>query len=359
MESCLIQLIVPQGTGNGIAEWLEDDIIDFWTVELDDEHVQHNIISYSNKVELIIDKLDNRYRQHPQYRLVMSKLGICLPEPKIEEQPEDKQTATNNQIKPPKSGSRTISRQELVATLSSSTKLNATYIMMLLLSVAVAIVGLLNNNIAVVIAAMVIAPLLGPNITLALATSMVDYQLGGRAVLVGSFGAALALIIALILGKTLPPDSLYSVEIMNRTNITYGDFILALAAGAAGTLAFTTGGSGTLIGVMVAVALLPPLLVFGLKFGSGETEQAFRAGLLFTVNFIGVNLAAVLTFVIQGIRPQGWWQANKARKTSVIAIIAWAILLIGLLITIYLYNQDSIQLNVTTPANSLSSMHFD
>ena len=341
MDTCLIQLIVPQGMGDNIAEWLEDDIIDFWTVELDDAHVQHNIVSQNTMVEQIIDKLDDRYRHHEEYRLVMTKLGISLPEPK---QSEPDPLEDNIDKNAPTSGSRTVSRQELIAILSSSTKLNSTYITMLLLSVAVAIVGLLNNNIAVVIAAMVIAPLLGPNITLALATSMVDYSLGWRAIIVGSLGAAIALVIAVILGFTLPLESLSSSEIMNRTKITYGDFILALAAGAAGTLAFTTGGSGTLIGVMVAVALLPPLLVFGLKIGSGEAQQAVGAGLLFIVNFIGVNLAAVLTFVIQGIRPQGWWQADKARKTSVIAITAWAILLCAMLLAIYLYNHDSIKL---------------
>ena len=57
------------------------------------------------------------------------------------------------------------------------------------------------------------------------------------------------------------------------------------------------------------------------------------------MNFIGVNLAAVLTFVIQGIRPQGWWQADKARKTSIIAITAWALLLSGLLAAIYFLNK--------------------
>ena len=349
MDTCLIQLIVPQGMGENISRWLEDDIIDFWTVELDDAHVQHNIISQNTRVEQIIDKLDDRYRHHEEYRLVMTKLGVSLPEP----DPAEQSSSDTGLLKKASfSGSRTVSRQELVALLSSSTKLNATYLMMLLLSVAVAIVGLLNNNIAVVIAAMVIAPLLGPNITLALATSMVDYSLGWRAIMVGSIGAGIALVIAFVLGSILPAESLDSVEILNRTKITYGDFVLALAAGAAGTLAFTTGGSGTLIGVMVAVALLPPLLVFGLKIGSNETQQAIGAGLLFTVNFIGVNLAAVLTFVIQGIRPQGWWQADQARKTSIIAIAAWAVLLVGMLLAIYIYNRESIKLVVTAAVNS-------
>lgn len=340
MDTCQIQLIVPRGAGENIANWLADDIIDFWTIDLDDAHVQHNIITQNTRVEQIIDKLDDRYRHHDEYRLVMTKLGVSLPEPKADEEQQADNDIANNMARP---SSRTVSRQELVAILSYNTKLNSTYIMMLLLSVAVAIVGLLNNNVAVVIAAMVIAPLLGPNITLALATSMIDYKLGWRAVMVGSAGAAIALGIAILLGYLLPAESLGSTEILNRTKISYGDFILALAAGAAGTLAFTTGGSGALIGVMVAVALLPPLLVFGLKIGNGEMQQAVNAGFLFTVNFIGVNLAAVMTFVIQGIRPQGWWQADKARKTSVIAIATWAILLIGLLLAIYFYNQDSIQ----------------
>ena len=335
MDTCLIQLIVPTGVGKSLSQWLENDIIDFWTVQLDDEHIQHNIVAQSNMVEEIIDKLDDRYRQHEEYRLMMTKLGVSLPQPVETEEP----TEEINSKKPSKPSSRTVSRHELIATLSSSTQLNRTYILMLLLSVAVAIVGLVNNNVAVVIAAMVIAPLLGPNITLALATSMVDFDLAWRAVLVGSCGAGLALIIAIILGNIMPDDALNSIEILNRTKITYGDFILALAAGAAGTLAFTTGGSGTLIGVMVAVALLPPLLVFGLKLGNGEIQQALGAGLLYVVNFIGVNLAAVLTFVFQGIRPQGWWQADKARKTSIIAISAWALLLIGLLLAIYFFKR--------------------
>ena len=267
MDTCLIQLIVPTDVGDNLHKWLEMDIIDFWTVHLDDEHVQHNIVSQSNKVEQIIDKLDDRYRHHDEYRLMMTKLGISLPEPKLKEEQSELQDQAGNSSK---NSSRTVSRHELIATLSASTQLNSSYLIMLLLSVAVAIVGLMNNNIAVIIAAMVIAPLLGPNITLALATSMVDLDLAWRAVLVGSCGAALALIIAIVLGNILPDDALSSSEIMNRTRISYGDFILALAAGAAGTLAFTTGGSGTLIGVMVAVALLPPLLVFGLKLGNGE-----------------------------------------------------------------------------------------
>ncbi len=336
MDTCLIQLIVPTGVGKSLSQWLKKDIVDFWTVQLDDEHVQHNIVTPSNMVEQIIDKLDDRYRHHQEYRLMMTKLGISLPEPAINEEPPEQVT---NGKKTKKPGSRTVSRQELMATLSSSTKLNSTYILMLLLSVAVAIVGLINDNVAVVIAAMVIAPLLGPNITLALATSLVDFDLAGRAVLVGSCGAAIALAIAIGLGYTLPDETLSSVEILNRTRISYGDFVLALAAGAAGTLAFTTGGSGTLIGVMVAVALLPPLLVFGLKLGNGEIQQAIGAGLLYVVNFIGVNLAAVLTFVFQGIGPQDWWQADKARKTSVIAITIWAILLISLLLVIYFLNR--------------------
>ena len=335
MDTCLIQLIVPTGVGNSLSQWLEQDIIDFWTVQVDEEHVQHNIVSQSNRVEDIIDKLDERYRHHDEYRLMMTKLGLSLPQP-VENKEQENQDEEQKSSKP---GSRTVSRQELIATLSASTKLNSTYLLMLLLSVAVAIVGLMNDNIAVVIAAMVIAPLLGPNITLALATSMVDFELAWRAVFVGSCGAALALTIAILLGYSLPDALLNSTEILNRTKISYGDFILALAAGAAGTLAFTTGGSGTLIGVMVAVALLPPLLVLGLKLGSGEIQQAIGAGLLYTVNFIGVNLAAVLTFVFQGIRPQGWWQADKARKTSILAISAWAILLSGLLLAIYILNR--------------------
>jgi uncharacterized membrane protein len=121
-----------------------------------------------------------------------------------------------------------------------------------------------------------------------------------------------------------------SPEVATRTGVGLGDIAVALASGCAGTLAFTTGVSTTLIGVMVAVALLPPLVTFGLLLGGGHLAPAMGALSLFLMNLICVNLAGVTTFLLQGIRPATWWEKNRAANASRIAVGLWVALLAAL-----------------------------
>jgi uncharacterized hydrophobic protein (TIGR00341 family) len=120
-----------------------------------------------------------------------------------------------------------------------------------------------------------------------------------------------------------------------RTRVGYPDLALALAAGAAGTLAYSRGISGAVIGVMVAVALMPPLVVFGLLLGDGQTTLALRALLLVATNLICVNLAGVGMFLLQGIRPRTWWEEARARKATRMAFIFWGALVLLLAVAMY------------------------
>ena len=119
-------------------------------------------------------------------------------------------------------------------------------------------------------------------------------------------------------------------EVASRTRAGPGDFAVALASGCAGALAFTTGVSATLIGVMVAVALLPPLVTFGLLLGGGHPALAMGALSLFLMNLICVNLAGVTTFLVQSIRPATWWEKDRAKTATRIAIGLWVALLAAL-----------------------------
>src|SRR5690606_22752005 len=100
--------------------------------------------------------------------------------------------------------------------------------------------------------AMVMAPLLGPNMAFSLATILGDLKLGTYALRTGLFGLSTALAIALGIGYFVPFDA--NVEaIRQRTEVGLGDVVLALASGTAGALAITSATSAALIGVMVAV----------------------------------------------------------------------------------------------------------
>jgi uncharacterized hydrophobic protein (TIGR00341 family) len=229
-------------------------------------------------------------------------------------------------------GSR-ISREELYSDIEETTRLSWVFVTMVVLSTIVAAIGLLKDNVAVVIGAMVIAPLLGPNVALALATTLGDAHLGRRSVKASLIGFLIALGISITAGCLFAIDS-ESPELLARTTVDLGDILLALAAGSAGTLAFTAGVAVSLIGVMVAVALLPPLVTTGLMLGAGHHGLALGAFLLLGANVICVNLSGVITFLSQQVRPNSWWESNKAKRATRIAIMLWTILLLALALII-------------------------
>jgi uncharacterized membrane protein len=112
--------------------------------------------------------------------------------------------------------------------------------------------------------------------------------------------------------------------------------VLALAAGSAGALAFTSGVPSVVVGVMVAVALLPPLVVAGLLAGAGHWMPAAGALVLLLTNVTCVNLAGVVTFLLQKVRPRTWWEADRARSSTRLAVAVWILMLAVLLALILL-----------------------
>jgi uncharacterized membrane protein len=113
-----------------------------------------------------------------------------------------------------------------------------------------------------------------------------------------------------------------------------------VAAGSAGALAFTTGLPAALVGVMVAVALLPPLAAAGLLAGSGLWGPAGGAFLLVVTNVVCVNLAAIVTFLAQRVRPRTWWEEEKAKKATRVALATWITLLAALVGVILLWGRS-------------------
>ena len=182
---------------------------------------------------------------------------------------------------------------------------------------------------------MVIAPLLGPNIALALAATLGDTSLIWTSLKTNLAGLGLALSISLIIGLILPID-LSSQELISRTYVGMDSVVLALASGAAAVLSLTTGLSSVLVGVMVAVALLPPTATIGLMLGSGQMGLAVGAALLLAVNIVCVNLVAKTVFLARGIKPRTWLEKRKAKQSMVTYMVFWILSLLVLLIAIYL-----------------------
>lgn len=298
-----------------------DSVLGVWTYDYDDEHSGVRILLDSKHVEEILDRLSHRFEGQKSFRALVFRLEAALPRPEPKENDGEKAE--------PKYGRSRLSRAELYAQAHEGAELNWVYFAAIVLSTVVALIGLERNDVAVIIGAMVLAPLLGPNVSLAMATTLGDEELWASAFRKGVLGLAVALALSVAAGALLPVN-IYSEAIQARTHPSLPDLALAAAAGIAGGIAFTTGVPASLIGVMVAVALLPPAVVLGVAAGLQNWPMASGAALLLAVNLVCVNLTAIATFAAQGIRPRNWWKADQARRATLRALVAWALLLAAL-----------------------------
>lgn len=331
-----IEVVIPEEDKQTFEKLLEDDSVEhFWQDLSESSGYVLKVLVDASHTEQFLDKAEKMFGDRDDYRLVMVSVEATIPRYEETEE-EEKEEENNSEPEPweePLKGLR-VSREELYSDISDGVKLTRTYMAMVILSTVVAALGILRDNTAVVIGAMVIAPLLGPNVGLALSTALADLKLGRLSLLTNITGLAAALAVSVALGIFMNVDqNLY--QISSRTELHLSDIALALASGAAGVLAYTVGMSAAVIGVMVAVALLPPLVVTGLLAGDMQWELAFFSFILLLTNVICVNLAAVATFIIQGVRPRRWYEAEQAKKTNKIALSIWISLMIALALIIY------------------------
>jgi uncharacterized hydrophobic protein (TIGR00341 family) len=227
------------------------------------------------------------------------------------------------------------SREELYTEIAKGARLDNNFLFLVVLSTIVATIGLAENNVAVIIGAMVIAPLLGPIIAFAFATSLGDKALSKQGFITSSVGLGLAFLLSLLFSWVWPMD-LTGHEIQARTDVGLDGVALALASGAAAVLSLTTGLSSALVGVMVAVALLPPTAVFGLMIGSAQWYHAAGAALLLIVNIVCVLLSAKIVFLWQGVKPRDWFASTRAQQSLRFYILLWSALLLILIATMSL-----------------------
>lgn len=331
-----IEVVIPKGGREDFESLLKEDSVEhYWNEASESSGYLLKALVDANKTEAFLDKAEQLMGEKKGYRLVMQEVEATLP--RVEEPQEDEEKPDESeQTDPwntPLQGIR-VSREELYNDISDSVNLSGVYLAMVTFSTIVAALGVLRDSTAIVIGAMVIAPLLGPNVALALSTTLGDSSLFKKSVRTNISGISVALFISITLGFFLNIDS--SVyQLASRTQVHLSDIALALASGAAGVLAYTIGMSAAVIGVMVAVALLPPLVTAGLLIGDMQWSLAYYAILLLTTNVICVNLAAVATFTVQGIKPRTWYKAEKAKKINKIAFSVWMTLLIILGILIF------------------------
>lgn len=185
----LLEVIVPEQYFNDISGILSaNEITEYWQTCSCESRVIFKIILQAEKTESLMDKFERRFKHLEDFRLILLPLEASCPTPRDIEQ----KSRENESDREKEKTALRISRQELYNQVYHGSLLSRVFLVMVVLSAIVAAVGLLRNNVAVIIGAMVIAPLLGPNVALSLAAALGDGDLGSRAVRTAAAGSMLA-----------------------------------------------------------------------------------------------------------------------------------------------------------------------
>jgi uncharacterized hydrophobic protein (TIGR00271 family) len=221
-------------------------------------------------------------------------------------------------------------RAEVLWQMRTAARANVDYYALILLASAIATLGLLQNSAAVIIGAMLVAPLMSPMMAIAHGLTQGSLRLLRHAVESTVKGIALAVGVSLALSLLLP-SARPSAEILARSEPNLLDLLVALASGAAAAYALSRKKvAAALPGVAIAAALVPPLCVVGYGLGISDLGIAGGASLLFTTNLSAIVLAGVVVFLLLGFRPVHARGGAQLRRGIILAGIALLILSVPL-----------------------------
>jgi len=235
----------------------------------------------------------------------------------------------------------------LFSSLREESRLSSTFMVLLILATMIATFGLFINSSSVIIGAMLLAPLMQPIVSLSMGVLRQDSMLELSSAKTISVGVLSVLLTAAVIAWFIPIEMMTS-EMSGRLFPTTLDLFVAIASGMAAAYAKSNEKIlGSLAGVAIAVALVPPIAVAGIGLGWAEWHMFSSAFLLFLTNLVGIVLAAALTFVILGYSP-----IRVARK----GIITW--FLIAVLVAIPLYNSFEKMKENSAIQKKLANIHF-
>ena len=216
---------------------------------------------------------------------------------------------------------------------------------MLMLSAIISTLGLLANSVAIIIGAMIIAPLMGPIIGMAFSVAMGNRKLLRRSSFTLLKGVLLTIIASWLTTSIVGFETVDS-EILSRTNPTLIDFGIAMAAGLAGAFTQTRRSiSDAIPGVAIAVALVPPLSVIGIGLSMGDQTIAMGSFLLFLTNLICIIFFGSLVFLFQSY-------GNLDRAKKGLAFSTVVMLALGIPLTLSM-RELMIRKNVTSQVSDL------
>lgn len=351
----LVQVLIPDGDRTDVLAILDDERIDYTVSEETGRGDFEAVVSFpipDAGVEPVLEKLYTVGIKEHSYTIVLPTETVVS---------ERIETLENRY-----QGHR-IARDELIARTEELAPATSTFFIFLIVSTLIATTGLLLDSAATIIGAMVIAPLMGPAISASVGAVLADSDMTSRGVTLQVTGLLTVVLTAACLGVLLnetvllPPVDIRTIpQVLERTSPNFLSLFLALGSGVAGAVSIIRGAGSALVGVAIAVALIPPAATSGLGLAWGYPGVVLTAGVLVLVNLLAINLSALILLWIAGYRPEKRehagraWQGVRVR----IGVLVCSLLLLSVVLGTVTWASFAVG-TVETTANTEVEAMFD
>lgn len=221
---------------------------------------------------------------------------------------------------------------ELHSSYDGEARLNEPFIVLTVGASLIATLGLLADNAAVVIGAMVVAPWILPLRVAVFALLSGSRRILFRSVATLGAGAGITLLLSLLLGWIARTSGLLLIDalpdqVLARSEPTLLDLGIALAAGAVATYAKVNAKAvSSMAGTAIAVALVPPVCVMGLMLAAHDLAAARGAGLLYAANLLGILIGGLIVLAIR--EPYFREKLRHSRRSRLPVLISVGLLLL-------------------------------
>jgi uncharacterized hydrophobic protein (TIGR00341 family) len=322
----IVQIFVPMGMRQLVLEVLDNEMIDYAVWDETGRKGFEALVQFpisSLGVELILEKLRKAGLSENAYKIVLIPDAIV----------SSHTIALRRQYL----GTR-ISREELISLAEDLEPDMPTFLAFIVVSTLIAAGGLLLDSAATIIGAMVVAPLMGPAISTSVGTVLYKRKLVSRGIEMQVIGLLVAIAVGFVVGMLLknsiflPPglDIAKIPQMAERTNPTFMSLFLALGAGTAGALSVIRSQGSALVGVAIAIALIPPAAASGLGLAWGLPEVSIPAAVLVLVNLLSINVSALIMLWISGFRPVDV-KASVSARTAVLTNVMFLVIILAFL----------------------------
>ncbi|MEO0463926.1 MAG: DUF389 domain-containing protein [Pseudomonadota bacterium] len=213
----------------------------------------------------------------------------------------------------------TVNQVQVIEKRRAECALSERYLFMTAMSGGIAVLGLLLSSPAVVIGAMLLSPLMDPIMGLGFALAIGDYHWLRQSARSLAWGTVMAVALTALV-VWLSPIQTITPEIAARTQPNLFDLFVALFSALAGAYAMIRGREGTIVGVAIATALMPPLATVGFGFATWNWTVFSGALLLYVTNLITIALTAWAMARLYGFKTSLSARQSLFQNTIVVGV---------------------------------------